>query len=130
MRCTSGTRWRLACLNAAWAALALACSPEPREGPGGAPADPALAGSRTGSAYELAGGAPVASQPAAPARAWPALPDSRRPAPIPVPDPELPARGGVFPDIQAPPVLAEHEGRAVRLERADFADGRPERIGY
>ena len=126
-------RWSGASARAvayAWM-LASACAPEPRAPAAGGAGGSSASGASSASAYDMvAGGAHSAAASSTPTRSWPALPDLTRPAPLPVPDPELPARGGVFPDIEAPPVLSEHEGRAVRLERLDFADGRPERIGY
>lgn len=133
-----GLRWGSACLHASLAAFAWACGPATREpevvdesGVSSVASSTANGASSTASAYDLAGGgAVVASPPVAPARAWPTLPDVARPIALAVPDMELPARGGVFPDIQPTSPLVEHEGRAVRLERVDYVNGSPERIGY
>jgi antitoxin component YwqK of YwqJK toxin-antitoxin module len=125
-----GHGWRGALQLAACVSLAWSCAEDsrPAEGQSGSAAATARS---AGSAYELAGGPAVApANSRTPVRAWPALPDVARPAPLPTPDPELPPRGGVFPDIAEPQPLLGHEGRRVQLERSEHAPGRPERIAY
>lgn len=60
----------------------------------------------------------------------PSLPPSERPASVPVPDPELPERSMVFPELGNPALLSEFAGKPVVAERLLFAEGRPEKIAY
>lgn len=96
--------------------------PESGAGSGAAQETPSAGGG-----YSLVGGDAVAGPDLA---HLPGLPDMRRPDPLPVPDPQLPPYGKVFPAVEPPADLATFEGRAVTLERRDYADGKPETVLY
>ena len=60
----------------------------------------------------------------------PSLPPSERPALVLVPDPDLPARSTVFPELGPPVLMQEYDGQPVVAEQLLYADGRPEKIAY
>ena len=60
----------------------------------------------------------------------PSLPPSERPAVVPVPDPDLPARSTVFPELGLPVLVQEYDGQPVVVEQLLYADGRPEKVAY